>query len=415
MAEPAAGEAVHRAPCDRAPPRPHARERSHDGRGHRRRVGRPAARGAWPGPDRERRRLPPADRGQPGDRPAPTFCHRTEIRVALCRGRPHHRSRRRDHRAHVARPRADGPHTAATGCTRPALLRGHARGRGGRPLAHSNRHGEVERVRAGSKNCGGCSGRGKTMSDYNGPELNDNELERDLRATFDRLADDAHPSADLVDRTVERGAQLRRHRRLAAASAVVVLAVTAGATSIAAAGTHHTPVHVSGPDADETGPATTSTTAPASPTTVVSPALAPTHSAASGRHRPRRSAPRRPLPKHRRRSSAARHQRSSTTAAEPSHRRPTARSSSRSNSPTTRWRKKLGWALDDGTAGFGTLTKTYTPDQFGPHSFVEWSVDATTFTYVDCPTRHNFTVGSVPTTTTVAPETTTTTIPPPVP
>ncbi len=193
------------------------------------------------------------------------------------------------------------------------------------------------------------------------------------------------------------------------------LAVTAGATSIAAAGTHHTPVHVSGPDADETGPATTSTTAPASPTTVVSPALAPTHS------RGQRPAP-------------------SAAVGTPTTVTETPTTIVCSSPPTVvddssgtfapqadgsiivtfqfaydARRKKLGWALDDGTAGFGTLTKTYTPDQFGPHSFVEWSVDATTFTYVDCPTRHNFTVGSVPTTTTVAPETTTTTIPPPVP
>ncbi len=249
------------------------------------------------------------------------------------------------------------------------------------------------------------------------PEYDGDELERGLRATFDRLAAGVSPTTDLVERTVERGAQLRRHRRIAAASAfvVVALAVTAGASSIAGAGTHHAPIQVSGPGGGEPGTATTTTSAPAPPIGVGPAALVPTKA------RRTRTVPPAPAV-------------TPTTVAETpttivcSSSPPAVDDTTGTLTPNADGsitvtfdfdydarRKKLGWALDDGTAGFGTLTKTYTPDQFGAHSFVEWSVDATTLTYVDCPTRHNFTVGSAPTTTTTGPETTTTTIPSPVP
>src|SRR5690242_14211912 len=94
------------------------------------------------------------------------------------------------------------------------------------------------------------------------------ELERDLRSTFDRLAEGAVPSADLVERTVARSVRIRRNRRIALSSGIAAaLAAVITVASVAGAATHGH-VNVSTPRIVE--PVVTSTTATEpSPTTTV--------------------------------------------------------------------------------------------------------------------------------------------------
>ena len=98
------------------------------------------------------------------------------------------------------------------------------------------------------------------------------DLERDLRATLDHLAGGAAPSDGLVSRTLERSRQLRRNRRLIAASIAVIttLAVTVAATSVIASGAPARHLRVAIPPS--IAGSSTSTTMTISTTTSVLPA-----------------------------------------------------------------------------------------------------------------------------------------------
>jgi hypothetical protein len=194
------------------------------------------------------------------------------------------------------------------------------------------------------------------------------DLERDLRATFDRLADRAVPSAELVERTVERSDQIKRHRRAAIASgfAAAVVVVSLTAASIAGAGTHSSHLQVTGPTGVALPADTTTTASTTTTTTVVPPPPVATHH--------HTVAPARPT--------------ASTTTSIPGC------------TPGLTFvdaadltllpdgdieasfflvsgidHETHHYVLDDGTTGEDGLTRVFTPDQFGTHSYDMWVDD----------------------------------------
>lgn len=227
------------------------------------------------------------------------------------------------------------------------------------------------------------------------------DLERDLRATFDRLADRAVPSAELVERTVERKDQIKRRRRagIVSALAAVVVVVSVTAASIAGAGTHSSHLQVTGP----TGVAGDTTTTESTTTTTVL-ALPPpgtTHHYTVPPARPTAS--------------------TATTSI------PECDSGFGSGDAAGLTLLDDGdvqvvfalavvppeevhhYVLDDGTTGDDGLVKVYAPDQFGTHSYDEWGSGNG---YRSCTEHHTFDVEpSAVATTTVPGDTTTTSAP----
>jgi hypothetical protein len=223
------------------------------------------------------------------------------------------------------------------------------------------------------------------------------ELEREFRAALDHLADGPEPSDDLVGRTVDRSVKIRRHRRVITVSSVTAAIVaTLAVVSIAGAATRHGQVDVSGPS--EPGESTT-----VAPTTTVPIIVFPT---TTNRHPTRTSLP----------------VVTPTTAAV------ACPLTSVQDSPADAVytlldngniqvtyvfpfgpaRESHYYINDDGTSGSGGFTNVYTPDQFGPHWYDEWSQPGGTPEDISsCKTRHTFVVDlSV-----VTPASSTTTIP----
>jgi hypothetical protein len=245
------------------------------------------------------------------------------------------------------------------------------------------------------------------------------DLERDLRSTLGNLADGAPPSAALVDTTVTRSAQIRRRRRVFAASTVAVFAlvVAIAIASIAGAGTRGTPVRVADPGfrsaPSEPTSTTTTTTEPPTTTTAVPPPTR-TPKPGSGTKDPNPSVVVGPV---------------TTTTAAVCGSRPSTDVFARSGEQYTTLpngdievtfgghpfgpaRETYHYVLDDGATHYGGFLQTYAPDQFGAHWFDLYSVlDGIT----DCRGRVIFTVGTEPgpttSTTTTIPTDTTTTIP----
>jgi hypothetical protein len=207
------------------------------------------------------------------------------------------------------------------------------------------------------------------------------ELERELRAGLDHLADGPGPSDDLVDRTLSRGAQISRRRRAITVSSVAaaVVAILA-AVSIAGAATRNDHVDVSGPGFSESttvGPTTTvpafffatTTTNPKPSRTslpVVTPTTPPTCPLAIVDDTPADG---------------------SFTLLEGGNIEVTY------VFPFGPARETHYYNGDDGTSGEGGFTNVYTPDEFGPHWYDEWSQPGNTAEdTASCKTRHNFVV-----------------------
>lgn len=211
------------------------------------------------------------------------------------------------------------------------------------------------------------------------------ELEREFRAALGHLADGPEPSDDLVGRTVERSVQIRRHRRvLTVAGTAGALVVTLAIVSIAGAATRNGQVEVSGPGFSDDSTTTTVTTVapiliPASTTTnsrpssTTIPVVAPT------------SIPRVPC--------------TDETVVDDD---PTSGSFTLLASgnievsyyfPFGPAREDRYFTLDDGTSGTSGFTKEYTPDQFGPHWYEEWSqIPGWPADSASCKVKHNFLV-----------------------
>jgi hypothetical protein len=224
------------------------------------------------------------------------------------------------------------------------------------------------------------------------------DLERDLRATFDRLADRAVPSAELVERTVERKDQSKRRRRagIVSALAAVVVVVSVTAASIAGAGTHSSHLQVTGPTGVGVADDTTTTESTTTTTTVVPP----------------------PPP------GTTHHY--TVPAARPTPTTTTAPACTPASFPVAADLALLPdgdvqasfflvsgidhethhYVLDDGTTGEDGLTKVFTPDQFGTHSYDMWVDDHGDRS---CTEHYTFDVEPAAVTTTTMPGDTTTT------
>lgn len=226
------------------------------------------------------------------------------------------------------------------------------------------------------------------------------DVERDLRATFDRLADCAVPSTELVERTVERTDQIKRRRRAAIASGLATVAIIASVTaaSIAGAGTHSSHLHVAGPTGGGFSPDTTTTASTTATTVVLLPPPGTTHHYTVPPPRP-----------------------SATTTVPACDASWTLGDAvdltlSADGSVQASFFLVSGpahevhhYVLDDGTAGEDGLTQVYAPDQFGPHSYDEWGDDGG---HRSCTEHHTFDVEpSAVTTTTTPGDTTTTSMP----
>ena len=224
------------------------------------------------------------------------------------------------------------------------------------------------------------------------------ELEPEFRAALDHLADGPEPSDDLVGRTVDRSVQIRRHRRVVTLTSVAAAIVaTVAVVSIAGAATRHGQVDVSGPSAP--GESTTIGPTTTVPVFVVPPTTNP---------RPTRT---------------------SLPVATPTTAPATCPQAAVEDSPADASytlldngsiqvtyvfpfgpaRESHYFINDDGTSGSGGFTKVYTPNQFGPHWYEEWSQPGgTPEDLASCRTRHGFVVDlSV-----VTPASSTTTVPP---
>jgi hypothetical protein len=216
------------------------------------------------------------------------------------------------------------------------------------------------------------------------------ELERDLRAEFEHLADGPEPSDDLVGKTLDRSVHLRRHRRVLTASSIaaITLAAFVVVASVAGAGTHPFNVAVTGPPDVELPETTTTTTAPMAPVT--------TTTVTSSLPVSRNTVP--PAP-------------STTTTPGISFVPATCPSSDAGTSPelaeftlladgtvrvhyTWMWSPHVGafihYRFDNGATGSSDYEKVYTPDEFGQHWYDEWTAfDNGT---VGCSVRHTFDV-----------------------
>lgn len=244
------------------------------------------------------------------------------------------------------------------------------------------------------------------------------ELERDLRSTFDRLAGGAAPSDGLVARTLDRHVQLRRRRRVIAASSFAgALAATVVIASVAGAGTRGAHVQVTTPPIAELAPASTTKAPPASTTTDTA------GSPRSTTTRPPTSTPTTLTP-------------GSTTvptllpipaACNP----PVVVDDTPAEAQFTLLSNgdvrvdyffiTLGpigethyFVLDDGTRGDTAFSRTYSPAEFGSHWYDEWTVTGPPGESVSCTARHNFSVDPSTATPDTTPDTSVpdTTIPP---
>jgi hypothetical protein len=248
------------------------------------------------------------------------------------------------------------------------------------------------------------------------------ELERDLRSTFDRLAAGAAPSDGLIARTLDRHVQLRRRRRVIAASSFAgVLTATIVIASVAGAGTRGAHVQITTPPIAELTPASTTTAPPSSTTTDTAGTRRSTTT------RPPTSTPT-PTP---------------TTLTPGSTTVPTLLPVPAACNPPVvvddtpaeghltllsngdirvdYFFITLGpigethyFVLDDGTRGDTSFSRTYSPAEFGSHWYDEWTIAFPQGESVSCTSRHNFNVDPSIATPDTTPETTVpdTTIPP---
>jgi hypothetical protein len=223
------------------------------------------------------------------------------------------------------------------------------------------------------------------------------DLERDLRATFDRLADRAVPSAELVERTVERSDQIKRHRRTAIASGLAAVAVVASLTavSIAGAGTRSSHLQVTGPTGVELPAATTTTESTTTTTTVVPPPPVTTHHYTVPPARPSQSTTTVPAC-----NSAGLGDATTLTLLDDGDMQAVF------TLPVGPAKEVHHYVLDDGTSGSDGIVQVFTPDQFGTHSYDEWSEIGGNRS---CTEHHTFDVEPSAVTTTTMPGDTTTT------
>jgi hypothetical protein len=208
------------------------------------------------------------------------------------------------------------------------------------------------------------------------------ELEREFRAALDHLADGPEPSDDLVGRTVDRSIRIRRHRRVITGSSVAVAIVaTLAVVSIAGAATRHGQVGVSGPSAPgestAIGATTTipivvfPTTTNPHPTRTSLPVVTPTTAAVTCPVAVVQDSP-----------ADASYTLLDNGNIEVTYAFPFGPA-----------RESHYYINDDGTSGDSGFTNVYTPDQFGPHWYEEWSqAGGTPEDLSSCKTRHNFVV-----------------------
>ncbi len=226
------------------------------------------------------------------------------------------------------------------------------------------------------------------------------DLERDLRATFDRLADRAVPSAELVERTVERKDQIKRRRRagFVSALAAVVVVVSVTAASIAGAGTHSSHLQVTGPTGVGAGDNTTTTESTTTTTVFAPPPPGTTHHYTVPPARPTATTTTVPA---------------CTPASLPNAAELTLLPDGDVQASfflvSGIDHETHHYVLDDGTTGEDGLTKAFTPDRFGTHSYDMWVDDHGDRS---CTEHYTFDVEpSAVTTTTTPGETTTTSTP----
>ena len=222
--------------------------------------------------------------------------------------------------------------------------------------------------------------------------------------TFDRLADRAVPSAELVERTVERSdpdQTASSHRdRFGSRRDTIVASLTA--VSDRGRGTRSSHLQVTGPTGVELPAATTTTSRATEP-----------------RRRRRSSVLRAPVTTHRCTIPPARPERVDDNRPR-FGRRVLGRTTTLTllddgdmqavfTLPVGPAKEVHHYVLDDGTSGSDGIVQTFTPDQFGTHSYDEWSESAGNRS---CTEHHTFDVEpSAVTTTTMPGDTTTTSTP----